>query len=243
MYPEIEYNDHEHGALQIGFFFSGLKQEKDLPSGKGWATETVKLSTHNGTHMDAPWHYAPIMNKEIKEKKALTIDEIPLEWCMGPLIVLDCSNMEDGYVLQPKDIDEKLSKINHELKTGDIVCIHTNAPKYFGTEEFIDHGVGVGKTGTLHILRQGIHVVGTDAWSWDAPFSLTAKNWQKSLEENSRDPSMIWEGHFAGIERGYCQMEKLTNLDKVPPVGATICCFPVKIEKASAGWTRAVAFY
>jgi kynurenine formamidase len=36
-------------------------------------------------------------------------------------------------------------------------------------------------------------------------------------------------------------MEKMMNLDKVPPVGATIYCFPVKIARASAGWVRAVA--
>jgi len=36
-------------------------------------------------------------------------------------------------------------------------------------------------------------------------------------------------------------MEKLTNLDKVSPVGATIYCFPIKITGASGGWVRAVA--
>ena len=49
------------------------------------------------------------------------------------------------------------------------------------------------------------------------------------------------ERHFAGIELGYFQMEKLTNLDKVPHIGATIYCFPIKIARASAGWVRAVA--
>ena len=58
---------------------------------------------------------------------------------------------------------------------------------------------------------------------------------------NNRDPSIIWEGHFAGIGLGYFQMEKLTYLDKVPPVGATIYSFPMKIARASAGWVRAVA--
>ncbi|MFX1489616.1 MAG: cyclase family protein, partial [Promethearchaeota archaeon] len=69
-----------------------------------------------------------------------------------------------------------------------------------------------------------------------APFSITAQKWEKD-----KDPSIIWEGHFAGIEMGYCQMEKLTNLDKVPSIGATIYCFPIKIARASAGWVRAVA--
>ncbi len=36
-------------------------------------------------------------------------------------------------------------------------------------------------------------------------------------------------------------MEKLCNLDQLPPFEFTVICFPVKIHKASAGWTRAVA--
>jgi kynurenine formamidase len=34
---------------------------------------------------------------------------------------------------------------------------------------------------------------------------------------------------------------KLHNLEALPPDGFTVCCFPVKIRGASAGWTRAVA--
>ncbi len=36
-------------------------------------------------------------------------------------------------------------------------------------------------------------------------------------------------------------MEKLHNLEVLPPYGFTLVCFPVKIRGASAGWTRAVA--
>jgi len=238
--PRIEYSDHDAGAEQMGFLFSRLKPEH-LPVGKGWAIESIILGTHSGTHIDAPWHFAPVQDKEIGEKKATTIDEFPLEWGIGPLIVLDCTDYEEGYVMTPEDINKKLEDISHNLKEGDILCVHTNAPKHYGTKEYINHGVGVGKEATLHIIRQGVHVVGIDAWSWDAPFTLTAKKWKKSVREKKPNISIIWEGHFAGIELGYFQMEKMTNLDKVPPVGATIYCFPVKIARASAGWVRAVA--
>jgi kynurenine formamidase len=55
------------------------------------------------------------------------------------------------------------------------------------------------------------------------------------------DASLIWEGHKAGREIGYCHLEKLHNLESLPAHGFTIACFPVKIRGASAGWTRAVA--
>ncbi|MEJ2249873.1 MAG: cyclase family protein, partial [Candidatus Lokiarchaeota archaeon] len=173
--------------------------------------------------------------------KAMTIDQFPLEWGTGPLVVLDCTDFEEGYVITPDNVDKKLRAINHKLTEGDILCVHTNAPEHYGTQNYINYGIGVGREATLHILRQGVHVVGIDAWSWDAPFSITAKKWKKSVRAKQPDTSLIWEGHFAGIERGYFQMEKMYNLDKVPPTGATIYCFPIKIARASAGWVRAVA--
>ena len=177
----------------------------------------------------------------MERKRQKTIDEFPLEWGIGPLIVLDVTDYEEGYIMSPNDVDKKLEDIGHKLKEGDILCIHTNASEYFGTTEYINFGVGVGKKATLHIIRQGVHVVGTNSWSWDAPFSITAQKWRESVKTKNPNPSIIWEGHFAGIELGYFQMEKLTNLDKVPSVGATIYCFPIKIARAGAGWVRAVA--
>jgi kynurenine formamidase len=84
----------------------------------------------------------------------------------------------------------------------------------------------------------GVRVVGTDGWSWDAPFSFTAKRFAET-----RDPSIIWEGHKAGREAGYCQIEKMHNLEDLPATGFTVACFPHKIRGASAGWTRAVAIF
>jgi len=54
---------------------------------------------------------------------------------------------------------------------------------------------------------------------------------------------LIWEGHKAGRDIGYCHLEKLHNLEVLPPTGFTIACFPMKIRAASAGWTRAVAIF
>ena len=79
---------------------------------------------------------------------------------------------------------------------------------------------------------------GIDGWSWDAPFSKTRERWLES-----RDPKIIWEGHYAGIDTPYCHMEKLRHLEDLPPFGFTVACFPCKIKAASGGWTRAVAMF
>jgi len=83
-----------------------------------------------------------------------------------------------------------------------------------------------------------VRVVGTDAWSSDAPFSFTRKRFAET-----QDPSIIWEGHKAGRDIGYCHLEKLHNLEVLPSTGFTVACFPVKIRGASAGFTRAVALF
>jgi kynurenine formamidase len=88
----------------------------------------------------------------------------------------------------------------------------------------------------MYLLERGVRLTGTDAWSWDAPFSHTARRYAES-----GNAGLIWEGHKAGRAIGYCHLEKLHNLEVLPPFGYTVCCFPVKIRRASAGWTRAVA--
>nr|HPL80853.1 cyclase family protein [Burkholderiaceae bacterium] len=87
--PQIEYFTHEHTVEQIQPFFPGL-QKNDLPDGEGWAVEKVQLSTHNGTHLDAPWHFHSTQDKALGDKKpAITIDQVPLEWCFQPGVKLD----------------------------------------------------------------------------------------------------------------------------------------------------------
>ena len=58
MIPQIEYTDHQ-GGLASAQEILGCQPE-DLPLGLGWAVEKVILTTHSGTHLDAPWHYAPV---------------------------------------------------------------------------------------------------------------------------------------------------------------------------------------
>ena len=81
----------------------------------------------------------------------------------------------------------------------------------------------------MYLLDRGIRVTGTDAWSWDAPFSYTAKK-----VEETGDTSLIREGHKAGRDIGYCHLEKLHNLEVLPASGFMVSCFPHKIKGASA---------
>lgn len=59
--PHIEYVDHRQSLPALQAFFPGL-EEKDMPEGEAWAIEHITLNTHNGTHLDAPWHFASTMD-------------------------------------------------------------------------------------------------------------------------------------------------------------------------------------
>jgi kynurenine formamidase len=233
MIPKIQYVDHKQGAETMIPFFPGIDPKKDLPEGLGWAVELLSVSTHAGTHIDAPWHYHPTQDKG---KPAQTVDQMPLEWCIADGVVLDFRKFPDGYKVTPKDVDDELKRIGYTIKPNDAVLIMTGADRNWGKLEYLMTGCGMGKESTLHILNMGVNVVGTDAWSWDRPLPYIAQDYAKT-----KDASLIWEAHFAGIEKGYFQIEKLTNLDKLPPFGFTFYCFPIKIKAASAGWIRAVA--
>lgn len=230
--PKIEYMKHENTFHQIEPFFPGLSQD-DLPDGEAWAAEKVELITHNGTHLDAPYHFHSTMNNG---ERSITIDEVPLEWCFQRGVKLDFRHLEDGYIVTPDDIQAELERTGVTIQPLDIVVVNTSAGEAYGQDDYINKGCGIGKEATLWLLEQGVKITGTDAWSWDAPFSHTAKKYAET-----GDASLIWEGHKAGKEKEYCHLEKLHNLDQLPATDFMISCFPVKIKAASAGWTRAVA--
>ena len=97
------------------------------------AIERVQITTHNGTHLDAPYHYSSTMDGGAR---AITIDEVPLEWCLQPAVKLDFRGLPDGYVVTPDDIKAELGRIDHQLSPLEIVrksltiagelCIYTN---------------------------------------------------------------------------------------------------------------------
>ena len=237
--PAVEYYSHKDPVGKGGYLETfGLKDE-DLIDGEGWAVEKVTIGTHSGTHMDAPYHFHSTMNHLEKEggEPSWTIDQVPLEWCMGDAVVVDVRDKPTGYELTKNDFIEYFKKINYTLKPGDCVLLQTNATEIFGQPEYWVAGCGVGEEGTLWLTEQGVRCVGTDAWSWDIPLL----HQRKLIEEGKLDPRLAWQGHKAGRLRAYVQIEKLTNLDKIPVTGAKFFAFPIPIKNASAGWIRAVA--
>lgn len=229
--PTIEYMAHEEGAAQAAGIL-GLKKE-DFPDSKAWAVETLTLTTHTGTHVDAPWHYAD----KTAGERSRTIDELPIDWFYGDGVLFDFSEKPTGYELKVSDFEEKLAAMSYELKPYDIVLVRTDADKKFYDEDYAFSHAGVSAEATRWLIDKGIKVMGIDAWGWDIPLPLQAQQYR----ENPQD-GILWAAHYVGKEAEYCQIEKLANLDQLPKNhGFKVAAFPVNIKGGSAGWARPVA--
>jgi kynurenine formamidase len=227
---EIDFSSHAEGAAQIEAMF-GVPPEL-LRDGEGWAIdEFTKFGTHSSTHVDAPWHY----NSTIAGRPAQRIDELPLEWFHSDAVVLDMSHKEDGDAVTAAEAEEELERIGHRLKELDIVLVRTGRDRYADAPDYMARGPGVTAEATRWLFERGVRVMGVDAWGWDAPLHMQA---ERALR--TREPGVFWEAHQADLP--YSQIERLVNLDSLPPTGFEVSCFPLRIVGASAAPARVVAF-
>jgi kynurenine formamidase len=123
----------------------------------------------------------------------------------------------------------------HRISSGEIVLFRTGAGRFYGLESYLKSGRGLSPDVIQVLVERGVKVIGTDAWSIDFPIGLM----QKRLALIG--PESVWEAHFSGRNLEFCTIEKLQNLNRLPVFGFWVACFPIKVLRGSAGWTRAVA--
>ncbi|MCK7625838.1 cyclase family protein [Streptomyces sp. RS10V-4] len=222
----VDLLDHRTGATVLGL------TPEDFPGGMAISNETVTLTTHTGTHMDAPLHYGPTSGG----RPAKSIDQVPLEWCYGPGVRLDVRHVPPGDGITVAHLQDALDAIGHRPAPGDIVLLWTGADALWGTAEYLTTYPGLTGEGTAFLVEAGVRTIGIDAWGLDRPM-------QSMIEEYRRtgDSAALWPAHIYGRTREYLQLEKVAGLGELPaPTGFTVACFPVAVGGAGAGWTRVV---
>jgi kynurenine formamidase len=226
---EIKYASHAEGAEQI----HSLLQVPShlLRNGEGWAIEEITgLCTHNVTHVDAPWHY----NSRLQGQPAATIDELPLEWFFADGVVVDLTDRADGEKVEASDVEAALERINYALAPRDIVLIRTDCDAFYGQPDYPSRGPAMTPSATRWLYERGVRVMGIDAWGWDGPLARQAA---EALAQGK--PGVFWAAHQCDLP--YSQIERLVNLGSLPSHGFKVACFPLKIERGSAGPARVVA--
>jgi cyclase len=203
-----------------------------LPDCEFLTNDTLQLTTHTGTHVDAPAHYG----SAAAYGEPATIDLVPLDWFFQPGVVLDFRGRPPG-TISAADLAKAFAAVGYTPAPLDIVLLNTGASEWAGTQRYFTDFVGLDGSGVDFLLDAGIQVIGTDAFSLDAPFTYIIDTFQRT-----GDRSVLWPAHMAGRKREFCQIERLANLAALPERGGfRVACFPVKIARAGAGWARAVA--
>lgn len=108
----------EHG--QAGVSFSTAKTK----SKDGWNARTIELYSHTGTHLDAPLHFDCGGGK--------TVDEMPLESCMGEAHVVDLGGFPECQLIEVED----LGSVVDRFKSGESLLLHTGWSKHFEEREY-----------------------------------------------------------------------------------------------------------
>jgi kynurenine formamidase len=226
----IEYNDHQD-TLPIVTERYGLSAEY-WRDGLVWAHERVTLTTHSGTHIDAPYHYAPTSGGA----PARTIEQVPFQWLMGDGVVLNMTHCSREAGITEADVRAELERIGYELKPFDIVLVRTDTSLRYNEPGYELVHAGLRREATKYMVEQGVRLIGIDAWGIDRAFDLMAE------EALAGNPEQLWESHKFGADMEYCQIEKLTNLAALPrPFGFQVLALPISLERASGAWARVVA--
>ena len=210
---EFELKTLEHGQTKAGYFYS---------------SNSFCTPEHGGTHMDAPIHFAEGMQ---------SIDAIPLDRLIRPAVVIDVSAnaaSDPDYVLKIDDIKSWESR-NGPIPEASIVLLRTgwetrwyDRKAYLGDDTPGDasnlHFPSFGPIAAEFLVKQRqVAGIGVDTASID------------------NGPSKTFMVHRITAAANVFGLENLTNLARLPPVGATLIALPMKIAGGSGAPVRVVA--
>ena len=199
--------------------------------GPAWYWNTITMGEHTGTHFDAPVHW--ITGKDLPDNAC---DTIPAKRFVGPACVIDVTRECDAdpdFLLLPEHVFA-WEAMHGRIPAGAWVLLRTGWSRRADAKSFLNvrddgpHTPGFHRSTSellardRDILGVGVETVGTDAGqagTFDPPFPNHA--------------TMHGAGKFG--------LASLTNLDKLPPVGAIVIAAPLKIVRGSGSPVRVLA--
>jgi kynurenine formamidase len=172
----------------------------------------ITMSSHHGTHADAPRHYS---------NEWTSVDELDLDRFIGEGVVLDLSFKEIGSGIGADDL-EKFSSL---VRSEDIVILYTGCSSHLGESWINSKYTYLTKSGAEWLLRKKVKSVGIDFFSVDQygdttspAHNLLLGNGIPLIEEISSEAK-----HLLG-KRIY------------------FICLPIKIKAGNGAPARAIAY-
>ena len=204
VYPNCpQYPDPTPRPVQVRLYYMAPIQ--------GVNKEIVEMSTHSGTHCDAPRHFFD---------DGATIDQIPLENYVGPAVVIDLRHKDAGSQIERSDVAAV------PFEPGDVVLLNTGwGAKRANTKTFLTAWPWLGGDAARDLVDRGAKGVGIDAVSMGG----------------YDDPAKAGPAHRAILGAGRFIVEELSIPDDVMDGRKRLfCAAPVKLQGCGGAWTRAM---
>ena len=231
--PEIDHVAPAEGGADIMCALFGCSREH-LPKGEGWGDDALRISSHLGTHVDAPLHYG----STCEGRPARDIADIALDELFCDAVVLDLRDqVESGQGITVDVLKHAVDANGAAIGPGVAVLLRTGQERFALEDPQFYSYPGMTRAGTLYLAELGAKVLGTDAVGWDRPFIV-----MREAFAQTGDAGEIWDGHFAGRDREIFIVQQLVNLAAVPSSGFKVGFFPLPLAGCSASPARVVAF-
>jgi kynurenine formamidase len=191
----------------------------------GYFSRYISLPEHFSTHIDAPAHFAA---------GAWTVDQIPVSHLVAPLVVIDVRAQvakDVDYRVTPADV-AAWEKAHGRIPAGAVVMAFTGWDSRWNSMKEYRNADAKGamhfpgfalETAKLLVSERHVVGLGIDTLSIDY------------------GPSPDYPAHQFTLAQNVYQLENVTNLGAVPPVGATLVVGAAKLEGGSGGPVRLLA--
>jgi len=186
--------------------------------------KSLRVNEHTGTHMDAPLHFTD---------GGTSIDEVPVESLVCPLIVVDIQEKADKNAdaqVTPDDLKAWISK-HGPIPEGACVAQNSGWQKRMGSDKFRN----ADDAGKMHF--PAFHVEAAKMLLEEAEVAGIAVDTLSIDYGISGD----FATHYTWLPANRWAIENMANLDQVPAKGATLIAGAPKHEGGTGGPCRLIA--
>lgn len=177
-------------------------------------SEAIFLSTHAGTHVDAPSHFI---------KGAKQLHQIEPDRLIRDAVVLDLSHKKPRESIEDEDIEATEEHAGLAIRENEIVLLKTNWDQHFGSSDYFSEHPGLAKSGAEFIELKHVSAVGVDIPNIDHP----------------KDSS--YPAHNLLLGNDILVIENLCNLGALSEPRVRFLALPLLIKGVTGSPIRAVA--
>ena len=197
--------------------FPGSPQPNFIPWEKikddGYNLELLFLSSHTGTHLDAPYHFL---------EKGAKIHEISLKKLVSNAVLIK-SRKKSNESVTKTDI-QKFEKKHGKIASFSSVIFYTGWQRNLQKKYYFTKNPGLSVSAAKYLASKKISLVGIDSPSID-------------LGTDSK-----FSVHQIFAKKGMLIVENLANLGKIKSAKFHLVVLPLKLKNATGSPVRAIAF-